>query len=360
MDVVRKAIYMLSVLCVAALWGGCQRDGGGTDATAEVTLRFSTRADGDGTGTATDPNALPNEGIKTLRVILYKAGEDGSYSFYGSFYKTVDAAENGKVLETSMRIYDVPLGNYRFYVIANEESIGQKYDTQDAIEEDLMSVGNEQKLLIKDDGSVPETNGESYFYFPQKADGITKHGLPMARIVQHVEVAKGMEPVSVTLERAVAKLNVIVQNATADAMTVQQIKFGKFAANRAYLFRRTKLDIPGEVEYAEMLFGDPNKGGYLGETIQAFDEASFVFYVYPSSANVGGTDSQTAYTIGLNTAKNEYPMQPFVNQNGSVLNLMTRNVQYNISVRISAEAQITVNWESTTWEDAQVNVPEFN
>ena len=78
MDVMRKAIYMLSVLCVAALWGGCQR-GGGEEGTAEVTLRFATRADGtDGT----DPNALPNEGIKTLRVILYKAGEDGVYSFY--------------------------------------------------------------------------------------------------------------------------------------------------------------------------------------------------------------------------------------------------------------------------------------
>lgn len=360
MDVMRKAIYMLSVLCVAALWGGCQRGGGGTDATAEVTLRFSTRADGDGTGTATDPNALSNEGIKTLRVILYKAGEDGSYSFYGSFYKTVDAAENGKVLETSMRIYDVPLGNYRFYVIANEESIGQKYDTKDAVEEDLVTVGREQKLLIKDDGSVPETNGESYFYFPQDADGIAEHGLPMARIVSHVEVAKGMEPVSVILERAVTKLNVIVQNATADEITVQQIKFGEFAADYAYLFRTTELDIPENAVYAEMLFGDPDKGGVLEKTIPAFGEDYFVFYVYPSSANIGETGSQTAYTIGLNTAKNEYPMQPFVNQNGSVLNMMTRNVQYNISVRISAEARITVNWKSTTWDNAQVDVPEFN
>lgn len=357
MDVMRKAIYMLSVLCVAALWGGCQR-GGGEEGTAEVTLRFATRADGtDGT----DPNALPNEGIKTLRVILYKAGEGGTYSFYDSYHQIVDATTDGKVLETSMRIYDVPLGTYRFYVIANEESIGKEYSTKSAVEDDLVTVSDgERKLLIKDDGSVPETQGESCFYFPQKAKDIENHGLPMARMLENVKVEKGMEPVSVTLERAVAKLNVIVQNATANEMVVQQIMFGKFAANRAYLFRRTKLDIPGEVEYAEMLFGDPNKGGYLGETIQAFDEASFVFYVYPSSANVGGTDSQTAYTIGLNTAKNEYPMQPFVNQNGSVLNLMTRNVQYNISVRISAEAQITVNWESTTWEDAQVNVPEFN
>lgn len=133
MDVMRKAIYMLSVLCVAALWCGCQR-GGGEEGTAEVTLRFATRADGtDGT----DPNALPNEGIKTLRVILYKAGEDGVYSFYDSFYRTVDARENGIVLETFMRIYDVPLGNYRFYVIGNEESVEKKYDTETAVEADL-------------------------------------------------------------------------------------------------------------------------------------------------------------------------------------------------------------------------------
>ena len=136
--------------------------------------------------------------------------------------------------------------------------------------------------------------------------------------------------------------------------------FGKFAANLAYLFRRVELDIPDEVDYAEMLFGDPDKGGYLNKTIVAFGEESFVFYVYPSSANVGGSSSQTAYTIGLVTAANEYPKQPFVNASGNVLTLMTRNMQYNITVRVSAEANITVNWKSTTWDNAPVNVPEFN
>ena len=157
MDVMRKAIYMLSVLCVAALWGGCQR-GGGEEGTAEVTLRFATRADGtDGT----DPNALPNEGIKTLRVILYKAGEGGTYSFYDSYHQIVDATTDGKVLETSMRIYDVPLGTYRFYVIANEESIGKEYSTKSAVEDDLVTVSDgERKVLIEDDGAVPETQGE--------------------------------------------------------------------------------------------------------------------------------------------------------------------------------------------------------
>lgn len=353
MDVVRKAIYMLSVLCVAALWGGCQR-GGGEEGTAEVTLRFATRADGtDGT----DPNALPNEGIKTLRIVLYH--EDGT--FYRSEWRSVNSGGDGAVLATSVRIYDVPLGTYRFYVIANEESIGKEYSTKSAVEDDLVTVSDgERKLLIKDDGSVPETQGESCFYFPQKAKDIENHGLPMARMLENVKVEKGMEPVSVTLERAVAKLNVIVQNATANEMVVQQIMFGKFAANLAYLFRRVELDIPDEVDYAEMLFGDPDKGGYLNKTIVAFGEESFVFYVYPSSANVGGSSSQTAYTIGLVTAANEYPKQPFVNASGNVLTLMTRNMQYNITVRVSAEANITVNWKSTTWDNAPVNVPEFN
>lgn len=49
----------------------------------------------------------------------------------------MDARENGIVLETSMRIYDVPLGNYRFYVIGNEESVEKKYDTETAVEADL-------------------------------------------------------------------------------------------------------------------------------------------------------------------------------------------------------------------------------
>ena len=188
---IRIGIYMLLAAGMIALWGSCQRDDSPAGETAEVTLRFATRAGGDGTGTANDPNALPNEGIKTLRVILYKAGEDGAYSFYGSYHQTVDATPGGKVLETSMRIYDVPLGTYRFYVIANEESIGKEYSSESSVETDLVTLsGGERKLLIKDNGSVSETQGESYFYFPQKAEDIENHGLPMARILENVKVEK--------------------------------------------------------------------------------------------------------------------------------------------------------------------------
>ena len=56
---IRIGIYMLLAAGMIALWGGCQRDDSPAGETAEVTLRFATRAGGDGT---TDPNALPNEG----------------------------------------------------------------------------------------------------------------------------------------------------------------------------------------------------------------------------------------------------------------------------------------------------------
>lgn len=345
MDVMRKAIYMLSVLCVAALWGGCQR-GGGEEGTAEVTLRFATRADGtDGT----DPNALPNEDIKTLRVILYKAGEDGVYSFYDSFYRTVDASENGIVLETSMRIYDVPLGNYRFYVIGNEESVGKKYDTETAVEANLVqSSGGGMKLQVLD---------ESRTYFPKTEAGIADKGLPMAGAVQ-VTVEKGMDDVEVELQRAVAKVKLTVSNATDVPMTVEQIRFGSFAADRCYLFGETDLDVSEETNYVGMLFGDPDKGGLLNITVGAFSDADFVCYVYPSAA--GGTETSTAYTLGLKLAGEDWKgNQPFVTTGGNVLRQLERNKQLNINARVSANASITINWSVTTWVNAPVAVPPF-
>ena len=110
MDVMRKAIYMLSVLCVAALWGGCQRGGG--EETAQVTLRFNTRAE--------SALAEEGEGMKDLQIVLYRR-VNGVYTYYDKYDHVVPEGETGS---TTVDLGDVQLGDYLFYVVANGASAG--------------------------------------------------------------------------------------------------------------------------------------------------------------------------------------------------------------------------------------------
>ena len=328
MDVMRKAIYMLSVLCVAALWGGCQR-GGGEEGTAEVTLRFATRADGtDGT----DPNALPNEGIKTLRVILYKDGEIYRVDRLRDF-----TGDENPVLVKSVKVYDVPLGEITFYLIANEGSVGKTYDTPKAIRDDFVEVNGMQKLLVK----------EGWKFFPLAAEDIVATGLPMAG-VRTVEIMEDTESLDITLERAVAKLNLTIENALTENITVTGINWGGFMSDRVYLFRMQNLDMPAETEYGS--WSSP-----CNLDIPAGTNGTFVGYVYPSHAGEGNS----TYTLGLQTAAGS-TYGPARIMERTQLTYIVRNTQVNIRATISKEATVSVSYEVTDWVPESVNVPPFN
>ena len=326
MDVMRKAIYMLSVLCVAALWGGCQR-GGGEEGTAEVTLRFATRADGtDGT----DPNALPNEGIKTLRVILYKDGEIYRVDRLRDF-----TGDENPVLEKSVKVYDVPLGEITFYLIANEGSVDKTYDTPEAIRADFVEVNGMQKLLVVDEG---------WNFFPQAAEEIEENGLPMAGM-KTVEITEDTESLDITLERAVAKLNLTIENALTEDITVKNINFGNFMSNRVYLFRTQNIDMPDRIAYRSWQH-------LCHLVVPAGENRTFVGYVYPSYAPGN-------YTLGLETEGGSYAPARIMS-GGNPMTFMRRNSQVNIRAVINTEASINIDYTVTDWESAPVSVPPFN
>lgn len=338
MDVMRKAIYMLSVLCVAALWGGCQR-GGGEEGTAEVTLRFATRADGtDGT----DPNALPNEGIKTLRVIVWDENSNAVFCNEKQNYSN----EGQPLLEKEVKIYDLPLGTYTFYLIANEESLGKEYTNENLVFEEVNGV---KKLLVVD--------GDNTF-FPRLEDEISANGLPMAGKSEEIEITKDSHALEVTLERAVAKVKVNITNLTGKEIVVNKLAYGSFIADRLYLFRTLSLDIPEDAQYSSFIIGEKEP---LNLAIPANgDSREVVWYTYPSFAwRLENPDSP--YTLGISTAGNNegYPATQFVGANGQPLNSLQRNVQLNINVSISAEAQLQIKFEVTHWNEETVTVPPF-
>ena len=314
MDVMRKAIYMLSVLCVAALWGGCQRGGG--EETAQVTLRFNTRAE----SALADEDVKEGEGMEDLQIVLYRR-VNGVYTYYKKYDHEVPEGETGS---TTVDLGDVQLGDYLFYVVANGASAG-----------------------LTDATGMEEDDLKGYVM----KGGVFPAGLPMA----------GFEPVIVNQERvtkeikvvrAVARLDIELENASGSAMTVQSINLGAFVANQAYLFGGTGHEVPANVEYS-------NKNMPVNRDISDGGTSTFSFYLYPSEAEAG------KYTLGLtaniNNTNKTYTPQPLKDaRNGNDLTAMPRNTLYRIHAIVDVDAitfrGITVDGWETSYSGGDINI----
>lgn len=314
MDVMRKAIYMLSVLCLAALWGGCQRGGG--EETAQVTLRFATRA-----GSAlTDENAKKDEGMKDLQIVLYRR-VNGVYTYYKKYDHEVPEGETGS---TTVDLGYVQLGDYLFYVVANRASAGLT-DATGMEEDDLKGY------VMK--GGV----------FPAAAVPLT--GLPMAGskqvIVNQERVTERIEVV-----RAVARLDIELENASGSAMTVQSINLGAFVADQAYLFGQGNEAMPEGTAYS-------TKAWEVSGSIADGEKETYSYYLYPSVARAD------AYTLGLTTNVKDYDPQPLM-EGSTYLSRMPRNTVYKIRAVVDVDAitfrGITVDGWETSYSGGDINI----
>ena len=318
MDVMRKAIYMLSVLCVAALWGGCQRGGG--EETAQVTLRFNTRA-----GSAlTDENAEEGEGMKSLQLVLYRQSGSG-YEFYRvySWDETKFAGTDG-VFETELE-GGIDLGNYMFYAVANGASAGL-----------TVGEGGMREDALK--GYV--MNGD---VFP--AEKVPAAGLPMAgskRVIVNQERVTD----SIKVVRAVARLDIELENASGSAMTVQSINLGAFVADQAYLFGQGNEAMPEGTAYS-------TKAWEVSGSIADGEKEPYSYYLYPSVARAD------AYTLGLTTNVKTYDPQPLM-EGSTYLSRMPRNTVYKIRAIVDVDAitfrGITVDGWETSYSGGDINI----
>lgn len=315
MDVMRKAIYMLSVLCVAALWGGCQRGGG--EETAQVTLRFNTRAE--------SALAEEGEGMKDLQIVLYRR-VNGVYTYYDKYDHVVPEGETGS---TTVDLGDVQLGDYLFYVVANGASAGLTVS-----EEGIMETILKEHIVT---GST----------FP--ADEIPEAGLPMAGFGQ-VTVKGTSNNVTIPVVRAVARLDIELENVTGDEIRVERIPFGAFGADRAYLFGQGGENevMPDEVTCKE--FEIPGRN----EVIATGGKANYVYYIYPSAAGTG------AYTMGLETGSWTYNEVLLKDDQGRDLTAMPRNTVYKINALVDVDAitfrGITVDGWDVSYSGGDINI----
>lgn len=269
---------------------------------ATVSLVFDTRAPGVDGQTV---QVGPNEGIKTLRVIIVDS--KSSTVNVNKFYDYSD--EPGPVEVKTLTIMNLPVGQKDFYVIANEGSVeinGINLDTWQ--EKGTFDDSDKNELL-----QAVISSG-----FPKTE--IAELGLPIAGVKSENITGTEDQVIEIPITRAVAKMELTLTNNTGAPFQLDQVAMGNFFPNMTYLFPGNAL--PENVMYTAHTF----------ETNAMLDEGAtktFCFYFYESNAGAN------AYTIQLNDGS-EYGATPILvepEEEGGQVTPLT-SVERNTCVRV--------------------------
>lgn len=339
---------VMCLFCLAAIVS-CQQEEEMTATdpeTVTLTLNIGTQSSVSPSTRADDPNVLPYEGIRTLRVLVISDADnpsDREILYNDKRYIDTSTNPTSAILSANLTLTDIPVGMASIYLIANEESIGMKY-TDEVLTGDTYKDDN--KLLLLDEG---------WTHFPKTYSGIAEYGLPMSGRNEHVDINAKNTNISLTLERAVVKLRLTVENATSDELTLEWVKFGQFISDRVYLFRQQNLDIPSNTLYKELRYPETDSGT-LNVTLAKQAQTQWrPVYVYPSFAYKDPTGANP-YTLSLKTDKKEYSPSLL----SANINSMVRNTQFNILARITASATIQIEYSFVPWDEKDVDVPSFD
>lgn len=331
----KQHIFLLLAALLTVGLSSCIKEdyAGASDETATVNLVFDTRADNDGDGL--DDDALPGEGIKTLRVIIVDT--DNNRVDVNELRDFSDETPQ-PVLQKTLTIMGLPVGNKDFYVIANEASVGLSgldtprpgYSFDEAEKSALLST------LIND---------EQRTYFPSTDTEIEENGLPIAGTVSAEITGAEDQTIEIPITRAVAKMELTLTNNTGKAFALNQIAFGEFFADETRLF-------PGQATLTsgyEVASFTPNA------TLAASGEGqtqTFTYYFYESAAGEG------EYTIALNDGS-DYAAAPIMVDNKPLASI-ARNTQLKVTGTIeSTETEVRLSLKVVVMPWDEVTNPDI-
>lgn len=340
-----RHILVAFLLSLPLFWS-CEKSLSGEEGeTVDIVLQIGMKSSDGASTKADNPNVLPYEGIRTLRVLVISGAEQTTdRKILYNEKQVIDSSDDptSAKLSDSLTLNDIPVGKASIYLIANEESIGIEY-TDSVLMDPKYKYDN--KLLLLDEG---------WMHFPKTYDEIAQYGLPMSGRVEGVDISSSTT-IPVELERAVVKLHLTVENATSDTLVLEWVKFGKFISDRVYLFRQSELDIPLGTNYKELRYPE-DESNKLNVTLAEKAQTEWnPVYIYPNFAYKDPTGSNP-YTLSLATDKKEYSPSLI----SSNMNSMVRNTQFNILARITASATIEISYSYVPWTDVDVDVPSFN
>ena len=339
----KQHISLLLAAFMAAGLSSCIKEdyAGASDETATVNLVFDTRADNDGDGL--DDDALPGEGIKTLRVIIVDTDNN-----------RVDVNElrdfSGEtpqpVLQKTLTIMGLPVGNKDFYVIANEASVGIGLDTRGP--GDSFNEAEKSALLST------LINDEQRTYFPSTDTEIEENGLPIAGTVSAEITGAEDQTIEIPITRAVAKFVLYITNVSGQDFDLTNVNFGRFVADRTRLF-------PDQSAVQDIIHDEWNASCTTSVSADADGtEAVFTGYIYETGTLGAGnfTLSLTSPTDGFEAL--ETPVQiTFADTRNSI----NRNEQVEIRATVNVNREVEVDnleilvvpWDET----GTIEVPPF-
>lgn len=346
-------LWLLALLLCAACTGQAD-DPTATDEGRTATLRLIVPQPEAATRTTTTPDDATYEteleaeenAIYTLRIVIYSLRDGNNATTINRLYTASELKKNNNVLT----ITDVPVGTAQICAIANEGSIGQDYSDILTMQQQAVDVNGTSKVVI--------TDAENK-YFPKRGTQLlaitesAQKGLPMSWMAKDHEIISGANSLSVELVRCVSKIRMEIQNNFSEKITVSKVSFGEFFGNSFYLFSETNLDVPAGQTYVGREFEEG-----VSYDIQPNEKEVLILYFYPSFAWTSGSVA-SPYTIGFETEGGTYPQMAFLDPTGTSYNSIPRNTQVNISVTLSGETHVSVDFEVVGWKKTDITVPDF-
>lgn len=322
--------------------------------TVDVELRIGVDGGGLETGSGAWTKAAGSKAetdIHSLRVIACATDDDGSVSVVYRSEKITTFTMNSGQPHVVLTVPKVPAGSVTFYVVANEDALGQEVLTDEV----LAAPAGLSSLQYIDNYQLTDVGVERNVRFPIDGFGsldesISGNGLPMSGLTT-VEVTSGMNPVTVNLERMVAKVLVQVENAISEAIVMKnRIDFTNFVGDRTYLFPETgdRGDVPSGVEYDPL---NPINSGKQTSIEGSFTcEDFYTAYILPCGGTGDSGLSITLYRADGTSCTGTIP--------GNVV--IPRNTQMTILAQINEKVGISISFEVLPWKAYNINVPVFD
>lgn len=300
MKKLRRYLGAIGLLLLMGVVTSCIKDDIATTSDADavdITVNVGSRAaevDED------NSEVLANEGIKTIRLILVQKGKvviNSKHSF--------TSPDGQTLLEQGIRIIGIKKEATDFYAVVNEASVNVVYDN--------MKIGTDFDVKVFSQAQL----------VPYSEFKPEENRLPMvgSKSVSDIE---DNATISIDVTRAVARIDLTINNETGSALEVNQVNFGKFFPDKGFLLGTPESE---QISYSVKSFSEDNT------TIAIDGSQLFSYYLYESLHG-------EAYTVGM-TGSNDYDLAPIVDK---TTHQTISSLPRNTILKVNATANPT-GWE---------------
>lgn len=319
------SLATLCLLLLALLPASCIQDEYAAKEKATLTLYFTTTKSGDGTSsdaTTVGPE-LPNEHMRTLRVII--ADKNGKIRYNTKV--NVPQEQTETILSFSELIVDTDAPtNFDVYAIANEEVFNTNNEWE-GVGIELTSLKNkvlDSDVLDKLNEGIGKNDYESGYALPQTA-------------IQEVSVIPGKDnSAKISLDFVVAKVELNVKNNSLQSQQLTDVKISNMNLSESNLFSSENVPV-GDQDLIWDAIDVPQNG-----------ESHVVKYVYESTIE---DNYWLTTTWGNNNNLN-------LTEEGLGKSFLRGN-KLIINVTLNSQQEASLDFLVIPWNLHEIDVPEF-